>query len=281
MRAGSAPAASAPLLEEDPDLGRHVPPARLVAVTAALVVRTLSLPAGAWNPADGVGVGDVPPGALLLSGVMSKDVSIPGGRAAEILGPGDFVDSAEILHEHEFLDATVSWSVIEAATIAVMDADFMLRLRECPEVYRALLERGAERTARLGLIRAATHVGRVEDRLLALMWQLAERHGRVGSEGVILPIKLRHRVLGDLVGAGRSTVTLALGALERRGAIARRIDGGWALLAPPDESPAPSARRAAARSGSGSGQSDRVPSADLDVGAGALHARVVELRTGH
>jgi CRP/FNR family cyclic AMP-dependent transcriptional regulator len=245
MRVASPPAASAPLLDQDPDLGRYVPPARLVVVTAALVVRTVSLSAGPWNPADGAGDEDAPPGALLLTGVMSKDVCIPGGRAAEILGPGDIIDAAEILHENEFVDATVTWSAVEPSTIAVIDVPFMLRLLECPEVARALLERAAERTARLGLIRAATHVGRVEDRLLALMWQLAERHGRVGSEGLILPIRLRHRVLGDLVGAGRSTVTLALGALERRAAIARRIEGGWVLLARPDAAIAPGTRRAA------------------------------------
>jgi CRP/FNR family cyclic AMP-dependent transcriptional regulator len=278
MRREDPPGASARLLDLDPDLARYVPEERLAEVTAKLVARRITLRPGRWEPGDD---SDGPAGVLVVDGLITKEVAVPGGRATEILGPGDFVDPAEIRAENSFVDATLTWSVVEPSIVAVVDERFERSLRECPDVTRALLERAAERTARLGLMRAATHVGRVEDRLLALMWQLADRHGRIGTQGVILPLSLRHRVLGDLVGASRSTVTLALGALERRGAVARRIDGGWVLLARPDDTPAPNARRARSRRPQQPEAEPVAPSDDVELDVSALHARVASLSVAY
>jgi hypothetical protein len=87
---------------------------------------------------------------------------------------------------------------------------------------------------------AICQLPRVEERLLALMWWLAESWGRVTSVGTLLPVAMTHDVLGALVGARRPTVTLAIGELVERGAIARQ-DRGWLLLeappAPPEIAP--------------------------------------------
>ncbi len=69
----------------------------------------------------------------------------------------------------------------------------------------------------------------MEERLLAILWLLAESWGRVTRTGTTLPLSLTHDVLGALVGARRPTVTLALGQLVRRGAILQQEDG-WLLL---------------------------------------------------
>jgi hypothetical protein len=69
----------------------------------------------------------------------------------------------------------------------------------------------------------------VELRVLALLWHLAERWGRVGREGVVLPVKLTHETLGRFVGARRPSVTLAMGQLADDGLITRRDDGAWVL----------------------------------------------------
>jgi hypothetical protein len=76
----------------------------------------------------------------------------------------------------------------------------------------------------------------VDDRLLALLWCLAERWGRVVPGGVAVNLRLPHRTLAGMVGARRPSVTTALGQLIARGPIERRPDGGWILLgAPPEE----------------------------------------------
>ena len=92
---------------------------------------------------------------------------------------------------------------------------------------------------------AICQLPRVEDRVLAILWLLAESWGRVSAEGVLLPIDLTHQALGELIGAKRPTVTLAVGQLARRGAAERRT-AGWMLHdAPPPGIVQPSGRSGA------------------------------------
>ena len=93
----------------------------------------------------------------------------------------------------------------------------------------------AEQSDRLATQLAICQLPRVDQRLLAMMWLLAESWGQVTSAGTTLPLTLTHDTLGGLVGARRPTVTLALGELTDRGAIVRQ-DRGWLLLEPPPES---------------------------------------------
>jgi CRP-like cAMP-binding protein len=59
----------------------------------------------------------------------------------------------------------------------------------------------------------------------------------VRSDGVLLPLRLTHAILSDLVAARRPTVTSAITELSRRG-ILRQIDEGWLLSGdPPGELP--------------------------------------------
>lgn len=230
------------ILDLDPDLARTLPNRRAADAAMALVARTIQIEPGPWDAAYELRGGRAPAGLLLLDGLIAHDVVLAGATATELLGSGDFIHPEEASADHPFVNAELRWTVLESATIALLDQPFERALAAYPEISIALLARSAERTASLGLLRAAAHVGRVEDRLLALMWYLAGRHGRIGPSGVVLPLTLRHRILGDLVGASRSTVTLALGALERRGAIARRLDG-WLLLEHLRDGATPKARR--------------------------------------
>jgi CRP/FNR family cyclic AMP-dependent transcriptional regulator len=57
----------------------------------------------------------------------------------------------------------------------------------------------------------------------------------VSGDGVIVPLALTHRILGQLVGARRPTVSTALSELAERGELVRRADGSWLLRGePPD-----------------------------------------------
>lgn len=66
---------------------------------------------------------------------------------------------------------------------------------------------------------AIVHQARVNVRLHMLFWHMADRWGRVRSEGVLLPVALTHSVLADLVAARRPTVTSALSELSRQGLV--------------------------------------------------------------
>jgi hypothetical protein len=98
----------------------------------------------------------------------------------------------------------------------------------------------AEQSERLTTQLAICQLPRVDQRVLAVLWLLAESWGQVTRSGTKLPLSLTHEALGALVGARRPTVTLALGELADRGAVVRQ-DQGWLLLeAPPrPERPAP------------------------------------------
>jgi hypothetical protein len=82
---------------------------------------------------------------------------------------------------------------------------------------------------------AICQLPRVEQRVLALLWHLAERFGRMAPDGVVLDLRLKHRLIGELVGAQRPTISLALATLLEEGLVRRR-PGGALLLDPASRS---------------------------------------------
>ena len=120
-------------------------------------------------------------------------------------------------------------------TVAALDRHFAVELARYPEITSVLLDRLGERSIRLATTQAISQLNRVDRRILALFWHLAERWGRVTGEGLAVPLTLSHRMLGQLVGARRPTVSTALGELAERGELVRRPDGSWLLGGdPPD-----------------------------------------------
>ena len=68
----------------------------------------------------------------------------------------------------------------------------------------------------------------MEERLLALMWAIADRRGVVRSNGVWFSLPATHQMLAQMIGAQRPTVTLGLRSLTRQGVL-RAESGGWLL----------------------------------------------------
>ena len=127
------------------------------------------------------------------------------------------------------------WSVLSSVTLAVLDRRFAAEAARYPEITAALFDRLGERSLRLATTQAISQLTRVDRRLKALFWHLAERWGRVSGDGVVVPLALTHRILGQLVGARRPTVSTALSELAEREELVRRPDGSWLLRGdPPD-----------------------------------------------
>src|SRR3954468_4094789 len=99
--------------------------------------------------------------------------------------------------------------------------------RRWPELSVALLQRAQRRADRLAVTQAIAQLTRVDDRVLALLWHLSERWGRMTPTGVVLPLRLTHKAIARLVGAQRPSVTTAINGLEKRVLVARREDGAW------------------------------------------------------
>jgi CRP-like cAMP-binding protein len=126
--------------------------------------------------------------------------------------------------------------ILTECRVVVLDKRSAAALSRFPEVYAVLLQRMDERTRRLATTQAIAELTRVDRRVLNMLWYLAERWGRVTAEGVLVPLDISHRLLGQLVGARRPTVSTAIGQLTRDGAVHRRADGAWVLHGDPPSS---------------------------------------------
>jgi CRP/FNR family cyclic AMP-dependent transcriptional regulator len=174
---------------------------------------------------------------LVIDGLLARELIAHEAASMELLGPGDLLRPWEQSADSDLLQAVVRWSALAPTRLAMLDRRLAARLAGYPEIYCALLERWGARARRLAVLQAISQLTRVDRRLLALFWHLAERWGRVTPKGVVVPLALSHRMLGQLVGARRPTISSALGALTATGEVTRRSDGSWLLTGPPVGAP--------------------------------------------
>jgi CRP/FNR family transcriptional regulator, cyclic AMP receptor protein len=225
------------LLEVDPDLGALLTEARRADATRDLAVRTHRLPVGPWDVSRLAGASADHIGLLLLDGVLARELIVADHVSAELLGPGDVVRPWQGSTRATLLPVDAVWTVLSTLTVAVLDRRFAGEAARYPEITATLFDRLGERSLRLATTQAISQLTRVDRRLNALFWHLAERWGRVSGDGVVVPLALTHRILGQLVGARRPTVSTALSELAERGELVRRSDGSWLLRGdPPDVS---------------------------------------------
>lgn len=222
-----------PLLEAEPELARHIPPADLPLARRHVTAQLLEIPAGEIRLEPPPEIAAAPFAAIVMDGLLLRQVSVMGQEAVQLLGPGDLVPTGG--GDGILLPRTVSLNCAQPCRLGGLDDHLLLALRRWPDVAAVFIERAGEQIERLAVQHAIGQMPRVQDRIVATLWHLAERHGRVTPSGVHLPLTLTHRVLGRLVGARRPTVSLALTELEDTGAIGRRADRTWMLLqTPPD-----------------------------------------------
>jgi CRP/FNR family transcriptional regulator, cyclic AMP receptor protein len=223
------------LLDLDPDLGEHLPARRFGIARAEILSPVLEWPRGEAPVGTGVDEPDSTLGLLIVSGLITRRVTVVGRRCVELLGPGDVFRPWQADDGHMVAPLAASLQVLEPARLAVIDRATTLRLAFWPEVLSVLVGRLIGRSRALAGNLALTQVPRVEDRVLVALWHLADRFGRVTPEGVVLPLALSHELVGALVGAQRQTVTTAAGRLAERGLVRRRADHGWLLIGGPPE----------------------------------------------
>lgn len=169
-------------------------------------------------------------GALVLTGLLVQAVSVDTQRTLRLIGPGGH---APIPQQPRSIPSQASLVVAAARTELVLLGDeFLLASRRWPWLVHSLHARMMEQSERLMTQLAICQLPRVEDRLIAMMWLLAERWGRVTPAGVRLPLSLSHETLGELIGARRPTVTLAIKKLAERNTLIRQ-DHEWLILEQP------------------------------------------------
>ena len=237
-------ARSAPLLDLDPELGGRLPPDVAVKARRELLVRVVRLRAGSWD-VDRLGraAGGGHLGLLVIDGMIGRSLLAEDVTSLELLGRGELLRPWQEGTGAELLRAAVRWTVLAEARLAVLDRGVARALGRFPELYDVLLQRATARAERLAVTQAVAQLNRVDRRVITLLWHLAERWGRVTPHGVHLPLVLSHRMLADLVGARRPTVSSALGELARSGEVQRNADGTWLLTGSPAGAPDERTRR--------------------------------------
>ena len=222
------------LLEADPDLARGLDPRRVREISQRLVARAMDIPRGPWAPRRLLSGGSHPIGLLVLDGLLVREATVGDHPSAELLGPGDVLRAWQE-DDDVLLPRSLEWTALTHTRVAIVDHALAVRAAQWPEIFATFVERAARRAERLVVMQAIGHLTRVDDRLLAMLWCLAERWGRVVPGGVVVNLRLPHRTLAGMVGARRPSVTTALGQLIARGEIERRPDGGWLLVGSPPE----------------------------------------------
>jgi len=223
------------ILDEDPDLADGVDAAQREVARRELTADVVERPRGPLDSTPGLHSTTGALGLLVLDGLIARRTSMAGRRSLELLGTGDLLRPWQNDGHHSVAPFDAVGQVIEPVRLAVLDRAATARIGRWPEVMTCLVTRVMNRARAVSGHLVLSQIPRVDERLHVLLWHLADRWGKVTTEGVILPLRLSHEMLGALIGAQRPTVTLALRNLTDRGAVMRRSDRTWLLLEPPPE----------------------------------------------
>ena len=260
------------VLEAQPELVEGLDEEQAELARRHLVAVLDAIEPGPWRPAERYGQSPAAIGLLVIDGVFARDLTIAGRSCSELLGAGDLLrpwDHDDDGAGGESLHSAAAWTVLEPARIAVLDERFARVACRWPQLVAGLVSRTLRRSRWMAILLAISNMTRVDERVEALMWHLADRWGHVTPDGVVVPVPLTHELIGRLVGAHRPSVTSALGELQRAGVLSRREQGGWLL------SGEPPARLT--RDGDGDGGASRAISIDPTLAASlpALAASVL------
>jgi CRP-like cAMP-binding protein len=221
------------VLDEDPDLGDNIRPGELAAASVAARAMEVVLPRGAWPEQEQWLASERGAfGLLLLDGIVCSHRSVAGRSAVELVGPGDLLQPWVELGPESTLPQETSWTVLAPARAALLDRGFSTRMARWPEIAAALMHRQVLRIRRLAVQLAVCAIPSADERVLLMLWALADRWGIVTPRGVELRVPLTHDTIAHLVGARRPSVTVALSRLRAAERVTSSSEG-WRLLGEP------------------------------------------------
>jgi CRP-like cAMP-binding protein len=206
------------VIDEDADLADEFDIRTRLAARQLATARVLQAVVGELVLApwfDTVGNG---PGLLILEGVVALETRVGDRTALELVGAGDLLQRPSQISD-DLLERRDGWRVLRPTRLAMLDGEFADRVRPWPQIVEALLRRAGRRIADVDALRAISCQPRLEVRLALLLWHLAARWGRVERTGIRVALPLTHRLLGQLAGAERPSISHALARLAHAGLI--------------------------------------------------------------
>jgi CRP/FNR family cyclic AMP-dependent transcriptional regulator len=278
---GTQPASRVRLLEVEPDLGRFLTSEER-AEASRLTVPVMALAKGRVDlDAQLRSAGAF--GAVIVEGVLLHRLIFGEHPALRLLGRGDVLAR----HGDAGPGPLSGWGYRSPGQLrlALLDDRTLAAGQHFPRLFAGLHVRMGEQHERLATQLVICQLPRVEDRILGMLWLLAETWGHVTPNGTTVPVALTHDALGECIGARRPTVSLALKELAERGALVRGSDG-WLLTEPmpgtPEALPARLRDGAVELTGVAPGVwSDDGPRASAGTGYDGLLDIVASLRESH
>jgi CRP/FNR family transcriptional regulator, cyclic AMP receptor protein len=222
-RDGEFPATHCYLLDADDDLSAAFDLRMRLAARQVVTAAVFDTPAGECELDPWFAAAEHGPGLLVLEGVIAIDARVGDRTASELVGSGDLLQPT-IRSPEDILEHVASWRVLRPAKLAVLDGGFAERARPWPQITQELLRRVGRRAADLDVLRAIASQPRLEVRLVLVLWHFARRWGRVEHGGIHLCLPLTHRLLGQIIGAERPSVSHALARLSRAGLVTGGAD---------------------------------------------------------
>jgi CRP-like cAMP-binding protein len=218
------------LVDAWPEIAGSIPSAEMGLARRALVTRVIT--ATNEDPFELLGTRALTRLTfLVVEGVVMKVTSFAGRSALELLGPGDLLAPPLTAARQVESPAVSRYMAHGMASVAVLDDRFRRAAWRWPGLFDCLHEGLGRQTHRASRHLAILHLPRVEDRIVALFADLAERFGRMTPDGIVIDLPLTHQVIGDLVASRRPTISIALQTLAADGVVQRLDDGRWHLAA--------------------------------------------------
>ena len=215
-------------LAHDADLAACVPSSERALAVRLLACDSLEFEAGPFA-IDPKALDPNALGLLMTQGVVRKSVDFGGRALTELLVAGDVL--LPWPPEADGLDAGQRLVAEGVVRMAVLDKRFLQAAARWPALMVEVLRRLNAQEHRVAVTGAICQLPRVEDRILALLRHFGGRVGKVCPDGLRVPLPLTHRALGELVGARRPTVSIALANLSGEGQLRRLEDGTWVVEA--------------------------------------------------
>jgi CRP/FNR family transcriptional regulator, cyclic AMP receptor protein len=218
------------VLDHDPDLATGIPRDEREAARQACRSGLVNVPRGRWEVPISAGERDDRLGLVIVVGLLCREIALGDHHMFELLGPRDVLQ-LPVASGRPQLGGPVKITAIMESSLLVLGESFIRASARWPSLSATFLRRIEAQRERLAVQGLITHIPRADHRILIALSHLADRFGTTADGGTIIPLPLTHDLLGHLVGARRSTATLAISTLEADGML-RRIDrGSWFLTA--------------------------------------------------
>lgn len=217
------------LLDADPDLGEDLSEQEFADARRSVMLPILALDQGPWSVDQLSEVRSVhgkARGFFVMAGAIGIELGIAGQVSTRMIVPRELVllDGGV----DQSIDVQISWTVFDPATLIVLDRRLAIIAIRWPGLMDAIFKRAAQQVRHATLQQAISQLPRVEDRLLALLWSIADRQGVVRGDGVWVHLPVTHAMLARMIGARRPTVSLGLRALSDQG-LATAEGTGWLI----------------------------------------------------